>query len=335
MNIVYTISDVFVPQASACITSVYENNKNVKNLNVFIVAINMSQKHQKIIKNIGKKYNRKCYIIELNDIKSQFDFKIDTHGWHISVLARFFFDKLLPKWVEKVIYLDGDTICLRNLEELWNIDMSENVIAGSIEPTKRDRAIKELGLTADDPCINAGVLLINLKKWREEKTGERIIKYYKEHNGILSTNDQDAINGSLKQEIKVIKPKFNYYTSYIYYPYKYLKKFQEPYKFIPESWYEEASREPVIIHYLGEERPWRKGCKHPYQKEFDYYMSLTPFKDKEKDKGWELYFFFFYIFNFFAKLFPGLRVLVIDTFAPFLMKKRQKKIVKDEGVCCG
>ena len=328
MNIVYTINDGFVPQVAACMTSVYENNKYIDELNIYIIAINMSKENQEILKKISNKYNRKCHIIELNDIRGLFDFDVDTLGWHISVLARFFFDKLLPNTVEKVIYLDGDTICLRNLNELWNIDMSKNVIAGSLAPTKRTRAIKELNLSDKDPYINAGVLLINLKKWRIEKTGEKIIDYYRKHNGHLTANDQDAINGCLKSEIKVIKPKFNYYTSYIYYPYKCLKKFQEPYKFIPKGWYDESKKEPVIIHYLGEERPWRKGCNHPYQKEFDYYMSLTPFKDKEKDKGWELYFFCFYIFNFFGKIFPQMRIWVIDTFAPYLMKRREKKLKK-------
>ena len=107
-----------------------------------------------------------------------------------------------------------------------------------------------------------------------------------------------------------------------------LKKFQYPYKFISESWYNESAKEPVIIHYLGEERPWRKGCRHPFQKEFDYYYNLTPFKNKPKDSGWERYFFFFYIFNFFGVRMPRFRIWVIDTFAPFLMKMRQRKLKK-------
>ena len=328
MNIVYTTNDGFVPQVSACMCSVYENNRDVEELNIFVIAINMKDSYKKVLEKIGKKYNRKCYVIPLDDIRGLFDFDVDTYGWHISVLARFFFDRLLPEWVEKVIYLDGDTICLRGLEELWNVDMTNNVIAGSLAPTKRDRAIRDLGLTENDPYINAGVLLINLKKWREEKTGQRIIEYYKQHDGKLYANDQDAINGSLKSEIKVIKPKFNYYTSYIYYPYKYLKEFQSPYKFIPEKWYNESAISPVIIHYLGEERPWRKGCKHPYQKEFDYYYSISPFKNKPKDKGWQLYYFCFYIFNFFGKRFPRFRIWVIDTFAPMLMNRRKNKLKK-------
>ena len=57
-------------------------------------------------------------------------------------------------------------------------------------------------------------------------------------------------------------------------------------------------------------------------------MSLTPFKDREKDKGWETYFFFFYIFNFFGKRLPRFRFWVINTFAPYVMKRRQKKLKK-------
>ena len=208
MNIVYTTNDGFVPQVATCMCSVYENNKDVKDLDIYVVALNMSNDYKKKLEQTAKKYKRKCHIVPLNDIRSLFDFDVDTLGWHVSVLARFFFDKLLPKSVEKVIYLDGDTVCLRSLKELWDIDMSNNVIAGSLAPTRRTRPEKELGLSSKDPYINAGVLLINLKKWREEGTGERIIDYYRQHDGKLSANDQDAINGALRQEIKVIKPKF-------------------------------------------------------------------------------------------------------------------------------
>ena len=51
-----------------------------------------------------------------------------------------------------------------------------------------------------DPYINAGVLLIDLKKWRSEQTGLQILNYYAANNGKLFANDQDAINGTLRQK---------------------------------------------------------------------------------------------------------------------------------------
>lgn len=328
MNIVYTTNDGFVPQVAACMVSVMENNKDVESINFYIVSIKINNDYKKKLNEIVKPYGRNIYIIDFDDIRGMFDFEVDTLGWHITVLARLFFDKILPESVEKIIYLDGDTIVRGNLSGLWNTDMEGSVIAGSLAPTKRTRAIETLGFTEKDGYINAGVLLIDLKRWREEKTGQRIIEYYKEHNGKLYANDQDAINGALRGEIKIISPKYNYYTSYIYYPYRALKKFQAPYKFIPKRVYDDAKENPVVIHYLGEERPWRKGCKHPYQKDFDKYLSMTPWKNMEKDKGWELYYRCFYIFNAIIRPFPGLRVWIIDTLAPYFMKIRKRKLTK-------
>ena len=326
MNIVYTTNDGFVPQVSACMTSVYENNKDAKELNIFVVAVNMSKEYQKILKSIAKKYHRVCNIIELNDIRGLFDFDVDTLGWHITVLARFFFDKLLPEWVEKVISLDGDTICLRSLKELWEIDMSKNVIAGSLAPTKRTRAINELGLTENDPYINAGVLLINLKKWRKEKTGERIINYYKEHNGRLSANDQDAINASMKDEIYILPPKYNFYNIFRQYPYRFMKKLMWKVPYFSKKEYMESVRNPVIIHYLWEERPWRAWNHHKYKDDYKKYLWMTYRKDTPDEKWWRLYFVCWYIFNFVMRPFPSFRYKIINYLIPKFMAYRKRQL---------
>lgn len=61
-------------------------------------------------KEFGQKYNRNVIIKELGDIKQYFDFEFDTTGWNSIVLARLVLDKFLPEDMEKVLYLDGDTI---------------------------------------------------------------------------------------------------------------------------------------------------------------------------------------------------------------------------------
>ena len=54
MNIVYTTNDGFVPQVSACMCSVYENNRDVEELNIFVIAINMKDSYKKVLEKIGK-----------------------------------------------------------------------------------------------------------------------------------------------------------------------------------------------------------------------------------------------------------------------------------------
>ena len=328
MNIVYTTNNGFVPQVGACMASVFENNKDVEDLQIYLVSVKIDEAYLQQFRELADRYSRPLHIVHLDDIRGMFDFEVDTLGWHITVLARLFFDRILPQEVDRIIYLDGDTIVLDSLKGLWETDMGDAVIAASLAPTPRDRAIKTLGLTEKDGYFNAGVLLIDLKKWREQNTGKRIIDYYKKAEGHLYANDQDAINGALRGEIRRISPKYNYYTSYIYYPYKALKKFQAPYPFMPEEEYDDAGQHPVIIHYLGEERPWREGCRHPFQKEFDHYLSLTPWANMQKESGWTTYYKFFYLFNKLVKPFPSLRVWVIGTFAPAFMRMRKKQLRK-------
>ena len=298
MNIVYTTNNGFVPQVGACMASVFENNKDVEDLQIYLVSVKIDEAYLQQFRELADRYSRPLHIVHLDDIRGMFDFEVDTLGWHITVLARLFFDRILPQEVDRIIYLDGDTIVLDSLKGLWETDMRDAVIAASLAPT------------------------------REQNTGKRIIDYYKKAEGHLYANDQDAINGALRGEIRRISPKYNYYTSYIYYPYKALKKFQAPYPFMPEEEYDDAGQHPVIIHYLGEERPWREGCRHPFQKEFDHYLSLTPWANMQKESGWTTYYKFFYLFNKLVKPFPSLRVWVIGTFAPAFMRMRKIQLRK-------
>lgn len=83
--------------------------------------------------------------------------------------------------------------------------MGDCVLGGCIEATVDKEQKRNLGMEKI-PYINAGVLLIDLKKWRAEQTGRRILEYYREHDGNLFANDQDAINGCLKGRSVICLP---------------------------------------------------------------------------------------------------------------------------------
>ena len=53
MNVVYTTNDGYAPQVATCMCSVYENNKDVKELNIFVVALNMSNEYKSKLKEVA------------------------------------------------------------------------------------------------------------------------------------------------------------------------------------------------------------------------------------------------------------------------------------------
>ena len=74
--------------------------------------------------------------------------------------ARYF----IPDYIfeDKVLYLDSDLIVNQSLEPLFEIDFYEYLLAAAWD--------------TDGVTFNAGVMLINNKKWRQEKLKERLIE---------------------------------------------------------------------------------------------------------------------------------------------------------------
>lgn len=101
---------------------------------------------------------------------------------------RCYFSKILKE--DKILYLDVDTLVVENIQELWDLDLEDNVIAGVHEPGEWNKYLNTYGL--DDTYINSGVLLMDLKKIREEKLDDSMI-YLLNHNK-YAFPDQDVIN---------------------------------------------------------------------------------------------------------------------------------------------
>lgn len=102
--------------------------------------------------------------------------------------VRCYFTKLLKD--DKILYVDVDTLVTNNIEDLWKIDLQENVLAGVHEGGEWNKYLNTYGL--DDTYINSGVLLMDLKKIREEKLDESMI--YLLNNKKFAFPDQDVIN---------------------------------------------------------------------------------------------------------------------------------------------
>ena len=327
MNIVYTTNEAFVAKVAASICSIFENNKTQDDIRIFIVGQGISEESKKRLLEMGDTYSRTVTIIPLQSIDTYIEFEFDTGGWNSIVLARLFLDKLLPKEIEKVLYLDGDTINLAPLEELWNTDLDGHVLGGCIEATVNKKQRENLGMV-HLPYINAGVLLINLKLWRRDQTGQKILTYYKDNSGKLFANDQDAINGTLKNDILYLNPRYNFYNIYWFYPYRVLRRLMGDAYYYSEKEVEYAIAYPAIIHYLGEERPWRRGNTHKYKKEYLKYLSVTPWHGEPMETGWERYFALWNLFNKVVGRFPMMRYKIINGMIPYMIRWRGKQLKK-------
>ena len=117
--------------------------------------------------------------------------------------VRCYFSKLLKE--DKILYLDVDTLVVDNIEELWNIDMQDNVLIGIHESGEWNKHLNTYGL--DDKYINSGVLVMDLCKIRQERLDDSMI--YLLNNNFYYFPDQDVINLVCRNRIKYVDNRYN------------------------------------------------------------------------------------------------------------------------------
>ncbi len=184
------------------------------------------------------------------------------------------------------------------------------VMAAVQEPTIYEEVKEYLGMRKEDPYFNAGVLLIDLKRWRTERLTDKVISYYAEIAEQSLFNDQDALNGLLKGRIRTLSPRWNFFTNYRYFRYDTLCRMQPAYRRIPEKVFRKAKRSPAVIHYAGDERPWRAGALNYYGKAYERYLAMTPWKDTPKEKGKELFLLLYHGMELVTPVFPFIRAAI-------------------------
>ena len=331
MDVIYASDENYVRHAAASIYTLLRSNAHVPDLTVHFLSLGVTDDSRRKLEQMIARFGRRLEMHELGDIRSWFGYSVDTGGFAYATLARLFLGRILPESVERVLYIDCDTVVLEDLSELFTLDMGKCVAGMVMEPTVNKARRKQLGLPDSQPYDNAGILLIDLKRWRAEGAEQTIIDYFGAHGGKLMAPDQDALNGALQDRILQLPPRYNYGSVQIYYSWKAQRRIAAPTPFMTEDAYRKGTEKPAIIHFLGEERPWRKGCRHPYTRCYDEALAATAWAGHPKDEGWTTYFHCFYLFNFLMKPFPVLRWRIIDGLIPVFMRHRARQLKKKEA----
>ncbi len=214
--------------------------------------------------------------IHFIDMKDSFDDTLMRVS-HITkpTCYRLLLGELLLQY-DKCIYLDGDIIVCTDLTEFYSTDL-EGYYLGGIrdfdfnDPSQNhDERYQETGLCAENSYINAGVLLMNLKKIRRDGLTETFLMEIKKGYLFL---DQDVLNITCQNKIRYLPVKYNLMNYLFLYPDR------KPYRIYPKGEFDEAKNNPAIIHYAAHLKPWLYyGLK--FDAAWHRYFSLSVFKSQ-------------------------------------------------------
>lgn len=265
INVLYSTDSCYVQYAYASINSLLFNNANIDNIKIYLIEDNLADFEKENIQSLICKYkNAEIKFIDINTIMNNSGI-VKKDFFKLVGYSRLFIQDIIN--VDKILYLDCDTIVANNLLELWNIDINDYLIAG-VQDTVLEYSKTIVGMDMNTRYINSGVLLINLKKWREENIKNKFLKMINDFNGYVPLHDQGIVNGVCKGKIFYLNPKFNCMSQFYQFSEKQIKKLYNIKSFYSKKEICNAIQYPVIIHYIAKfyNRPWCEDCSHPKKK---------------------------------------------------------------------
>lgn len=186
--------------------------------------------------------------------------------------------------LEKILYLDVDLlIAKQGLEDLFNENI-DNYYCAAVEDYPQQYVATNEPINAKvKKYFNAGVILFNLKKIREDgldKVLEHdLIQYPK---GILPIQfDQTLLNYRFKENVKFVSPIYNNIALGV--NYDCVQAYKRQYKKLGWESVPDSAKDTVIFHYAGMFKPWKGLFNIPWGKQ-----NMQSFIDVVTDLGFKI-----------------------------------------------
>ena len=219
--------------------SVLENNYNTHHIIIFYLLLSndFNISNLLIFESLKKKYE---VIINYYFIPNIFKSLRKWRG-SIAIYYKLFIPLLFPD-IKRMIHLDGDTMVFKDLWEMYNLPFRNNYLLAqrTVQHIFKDKVVKNY-------VINAGVILFNIEKIREDNKDFEIFYFLFKNN----FTEQDALNYVVPPQIGYLPFKFG-----IWFMENNISKFTKwmeysIYERINVTEFKEALNNPTIVHILG------------------------------------------------------------------------------------
>jgi lipopolysaccharide biosynthesis glycosyltransferase len=168
---------------------------------------------------------------------------------------------------DKILYLDCDILVKKSLAPLYKIPFDDKYAV----------VVEDMVTTQDENCFyshlcnlginhyfNSGVMLLNLKKMREDNIEAKCFEFIKKSPEKIKWVDQCVLNAVFCENVKFVDIHYN---------------FQYNYSIKDIQWQENKCKSKIIIlHFVSSKKPWNVGNKHVHKWEYYSYLLRTPYK---------------------------------------------------------
>jgi len=279
IHIAYCLNRDFLLPFAASLTSVVENS-DAQNITIHVLHKEgeLSRKHH------GRLRRRVYDNINFIEIPRERLGELDNPRFGVEAFYKTLIPLVLPDDIERVIYLDCDTIVLGDVNELWTVDLGGHYLAAVqdawtpyVSAAEGVARWQELGYSADIPFFNSGLMVLSLHKFRADDIPSRARDHavrFREQMNVFG--DQEAFNALLGHKWKSLDLTWNVLST--------VYRLNDPSKDVPLLRDQQINRSNLIrdakmIHFTGYlQRPWKPVSffasvkPHPERARFNYYL---------------------------------------------------------------
>lgn len=281
LYVTYSADDNYAKYLGASMLTLLEHNRDFARIVVFALDCGMQEESREKLRHIAAQYQREIRFIPMQDAVNSLDLHLGAHKIAVASYARLFLANVLPEECDRVLYLDCDTIVLDSLREMWNTPLGDSLIAG-VQDTVDSYFLDVIGLEKTIPYFNAGILLIHLKRWREENLFSRFEEIIRRFDGNVPHHDQGTINATCAARRTLLPVRYNLTANLYSFPSSTVKQIYFLDSFYSQEEIDAAIAHPAIVHFttglLG--RPWEENSRHPQRDAYAAAMAATPWGEQ-------------------------------------------------------
>ena len=258
--IFYACDNKYAPMAAASMASVLFNTTH--HISFYILDCGMAPLTRRKLEMLSERFSN--FSLEFISVDS------DTTFGHIELrnylttacFARFLIPDVKPE-LDKVIYLDCDTIIFRDIADLYNQNLGRFAMGAVPDPnvfgnpTKKSSQYAAAMLTDGHLYFNSGVMLMSCAKWRSENILAQLIESERKTSATRYFNDQDVLNNTFNENYMPLDVRFNVKSNLVTHC---------------------AQEDIVVRHYTVNIKPWLKmGFTQLHAHDFWFYCQMTAF----------------------------------------------------------
>lgn len=273
VHVVFCADRVFMQHAAVAAVSLLENSPDGRFCIHYVTCDRDPQAEALLAQSIApyRRATLRFHRVDPDRLAGAF---ADRHVTRAAYL-RFLAPEVLSVDIERIVYLDCDLVVMDDIRHLAAVDLGEHAVGAAPDADwtrgAPDQRLLALGLAPEHVYVLSGMLVMDLRRWRERGLTQRIFDCVDRLGPRLAYHDQDAFNVALKGEIALIDKRWNLQA--LVYGRWFRRNMPEEHRAIAE-----ARRRPGVIHYSTADKPWRFRSRARRRALYFRYLDLTAWR---------------------------------------------------------